>query len=259
MSRWDWYQATLPESSRDEVISALLSQFELSDVRPGRPKNGYSFGAEIARGDKVLSTIWWGGNPGCHVTGTGESAPKVAEAIREVAPAHRVTRCDVCKDWVEEGLFDRLSEELTEYAQSKGVKINQQGDWIRGEARTLYLGSRNSPVQLVVYEKGYQAGGNTDWVRMEVRVRPSKDKKEVVAAWQPGNCWTASRWLVEALEALGFAKLDHRSVGTVRQQSDEERARAALIGQYGRIIQQWAEELGGFEELAVALKEAVEA
>lgn len=259
MSRWDWYQATVPEGSRDAVISALMGRFELSDMKPGRPKNGYSFGVDIARGDRVLATLWWGGNPGCHVTGTGENAPEVAAAVREAAPSHRVTRCDVCKDWVEEGLFDRLAQELSRYAESKGVKINQQGDWVRGEARTLYLGSRNSPVQLVIYEKGYQAGGDPAWVRMEVRVRPSKDKKSVVASWRPGDCWASSRWLVEALGLVGFAKMEPHSVGTVWQKSDEERARAVLIAQYGRTIHEWAEELGGYEELAVVLREAVEA
>ena len=259
MSRWDWYQATLSESCRDAVIGELLARYDLSEVRPGRPKNGYESGADIARGDEVVAKVWWGGNPGLHVIGTGEQAPSVADAIRAVERQHRVTRCDACLDWVETGLFDRMSAGLIAYAEGRGVKINQQGDWVRGESRTLYLGSRSSPVQLVLYEKGYESGGDPAWVRLEARIRPAKDAKSRVASWEPHDCWRASRWVVQALEAIGFEKLQPYSIGTVRKPTDEERARAVLLSQYGAIIQRWAEDVGTYEALGAVLRETLEA
>ncbi|MFO5615250.1 replication initiation factor domain-containing protein, partial [Klebsiella pneumoniae] len=69
------------------------------------------------------------------------------------------TRAHACVAWVEEGPFDSLSAHLIAYAKDNGISINQQGDWARGQARTLYLGSPQSPVRICLYEKGYEQGG----------------------------------------------------------------------------------------------------
>ncbi|MFO5848511.1 hypothetical protein ACLBP5_30415, partial [Klebsiella pneumoniae] len=68
------------------------------------------------------------------------------------------TRTNACVDWVVEGLFDSLSAHLIAYAKDNGISINQQGDWARGQARTLYLGSPQSPGRICLYEKGYGQG-----------------------------------------------------------------------------------------------------
>ena len=256
MARWDWYQATVHGRSVESVRDALLSVFDLADWAPGRPKNGYEQGAEVRRGDSVLAEVWWGGNPGVHVKGTGERAPAVREALELVGP-HLPSRVDACVDWIEAGLFDRLSAELLAYAHAHGIRVNQVGDWSRGQARTLYLGSQQSPSQLVLYEKGYESGGDLDWVRLEVRIRPQRDAKAKVATWEPLDAFRGSRWLCGALEAVGWGELVPHSVGTVRKPSDVDRQRAALLRQYGRILAAWADDCGGWDALGSELAQAL--
>ena len=261
MSRFDWYQATvhgLTEVVLTAVNNALLNVFDLSDFAPSTPLNGYTHGAVIRRGDTVFASIFWGGNRGVNVKGTGENAPQISKALRSLPYRHRVTRVDSCVDWVESGLFDRLASSLIAFALEHDIKINQQGDWERGQARTLYLGAPSSTVRLVLYEKGYESGGDSDWVRLEARVRPRGDHGYLVATWSPDDVFRASRWLVGALECIGWDGLIARSVGTVWRPSDLDRAKLALIRQYRRTLLSWADQVGGWDMLAVELQRECE-
>jgi len=251
MARFDWYQGTIHGADVDEVAGTMLHEFDSCDLKPSTPRNGYTHGAAIIRGDHTLATIWHGGNRGVHVKGTGNDSPAVAEILRQWE--HRVTRVDACTDWYEEGLFDRLAGRLIEYAEPSRVRISQQGDWVRGEGRTLYLGSRTSAGQLVLYEKGYEAGGRLDWVRLESRAYPKGDAGYQVSHWVPGQVYGATRWMAGAMEAIGWEHIEPRSIGTVWKPSDTERARAALVKQYGAILKEWAEEAGGYPELGQEL------
>lgn len=257
MARFDWYRGTVHGMGPDELGACLLGQFDLADLVPGYPKNGYTHGAEVRRGHDVLAWMWWGGNSGICVTGAGEQAVPVAAALRGLGVSHRVTRADACEDWVEPGLFDRLAGQLIGYARENRVRIDQQGDWVRGQARTLYLGAKSSAVQLVLYEKGYQVGGDRDWVRLEVRVRPKGDAGYLVAEWSPGELFGAAPWVVEALERIGWDHLEARVVGTVYRPSDVERARAALLTQYGNILERWAADAGGWDSLGPVISESL--
>jgi len=252
MARWDWYQATVHGLDVGVVVSALQRHHDLSDVVPDRGKNGYTHGAAIRRGEHTLARVWWGGNTGVHVIGTGEDAPAVREVLDGLPTMHpaQPTRVDACEDWKgDPTLFDRLSAALIGYAREHGISINQQGDWVRGEARTLYLGSKHSVTRLVLYEKGYEQGPGADltWVRLEVRVRPAKWARDMVARWAPGEAFGASQWLCEALECIGWDHLQKQACGTVWRPSDEHRARAALVRQYGATLGRWMDEAGGLD------------
>lgn len=251
MEVWDWYQCTLHglgHDAQDVVLSGLHRGLDLVSVFSSSPKNGYLHGAELRRGSEVIATVWWGGNPGVHIKATGAHAREVVPVIRAEWPAHVVTRCDAAVDIVEPGLFDRVSAALLDYAADAGVSINQQGDWHRGRARTLYLGAVSSTVRLVVYEKGYEAGGSLDWVRFEVRVRPKGTAREVVASWWPSAAFGAAPWLTQALERIGWRRMATQSVGTVWRPSDAERSRMALARQYGAVLSSWIEDAGGLDE-----------
>lgn len=262
MARFDWYQATVYGPSPETMVENLRTHFDLSSVYPGRAKNGYLRGADIKRGESTLARVWWGGNPGVHVIGSGSDASGVAAVLDigrrvggwEVLP----TRVDSCIDWVQELLFSGLASQLIQYALDNGISINQQGDWERSKARTLYLGSRSSTVQLVLYEKGYESGGDLNWVRLEVRVYPKPHARVRVAAWGPDEVFNAAPWLVKALSSIGFEGLKAASVGTVWRPSDDERARLMLIRQYGRIMKAWSDEVGGWQEFGRAVGDAVE-
>lgn len=251
---WDWYQGTIRGASHQEVSDALYRGFDLADLAPSTPRNGYEHGAEVRRGEHTLATIWWGGNPGIHVKGTGSDSPQVASVVRQWE--HRVSRADSRLDLIEEGLFDRYSSILLSYAVANRIKINQQGDWARGKARTFYLGSQQSPVQLCVYEKGYESCGDLNWVRLEVRLRPKGKAGYRVASWLPEDAFQGATWLVEALKLIGWEHLLAQGIGTVWKPSDAERSRRQLCKQYAATLKAWKDEVGGtWEALGEAFNE----
>ncbi|PXB46998.1 hypothetical protein C0056_18400 [Pseudomonas aeruginosa] len=58
---------------------------------------------------------------------------------------------------------------------------------------------------------------------------------------------------------IGWDDLHARaSIGTVWRRSDDERARAALLRQYGAIIESWATEQGGWDGFGTVLRQALE-
>lgn len=257
-AKFDWYQGTFFGQDQDEVVRFLERKFDLSEVKLCKPKNGYERGVEFLRGADRLAQVWWAGNPGVHVIATGDKSPEAAQHMRELG-AHRITRLDACIDFISPGLFDVLTDGLRAYAREHGIQINMQGDWERGKARTLYVGSQQSAVQLVVYEKGYESGGDLNWVRVEVRVRPKgRENGEKVSTWTPDDAFQASRWLCEALEAQGWASLTPKSIGTVWKPSDDERARRTMLKQYGAILARWAEETGGWAQIGSSMVDKLE-
>lgn len=260
MTRFDWYQATVyaPDPSYAGLIDHLMRVWELVDFAPDKGMHGYTHGAKISRGSHTLCRLWWGGNPGVNITATSEDAPALAEALRTCGIEYHVTRVDACADWIEEGCFDSLSSHLIAFAENQGITINQQGDWVRGQSRTLYLGSPQSPVRICLYEKGYEQGGDApkDWTRLEVRLKPKGAHRNAVASWKPSEVF-CSGWVADALAVLGWHDLEKRSVGTVWRQSDAERTRAALLAQYGPALALWAQEAGSWEDLGTLLGQAV--
>lgn len=256
MAKWDWYEATFHQHGPEKIIDAIRAAEPFAVMVPCHAKHGYRAGVQFKHGQDLVAEVWWEGNPGVHVKASSSRAHWLAQVIRPLG-AHNVTRCDACEDWIEAGLFDRLTEPLLAYAVQHGIEINQQGDWERGQARTLYLGSTKSAVRLVIYEKGYESGGDPNWVRMEVRIRPKGMARGVVAGWEPGEAFGAARWLVEALSVLGWDHLQAQSVGTVYRPSDAERARLVVAKQYGRIIAQWAADCRSVEEFAGELLQLV--
>lgn len=260
MARWDWYQSTVTvqDPQQSGLVDVLLKAWPLSDWAPGKNLNGYTNGGVIKRGDRILCHLCWGGQSGVNCKTTSDESPVLAQALRDFGKPHLPTRVDSCVDWQEEGLFDSLSAALIQFAQDNRLAINQQGDWVRGEARTLYLGSKDSPVRLVMYEKGYEQGGDApkDWVRLEVRVRPKREHRSAVAMWDAEHAFCAA-WVPDALQCLGWDHLSKRSVGTVWKRSDAERARYALLKQYGAIMDQWATEVGSWEALGPVMHSAI--
>lgn len=251
MCRWDWYQTTLSISDPQEsgLIGLFLKTWDLSDYVPAGNRNGYTRGGAIVRGSERLCTLLWGGNPGVNVTSTSEHAPALARALSEAFPLHHSpTRVDACVDWVEQGLFDEIARKLIRFSTDNRLAINQQGDWVRGQARTLYIGSKSSPVRLVLYEKGYEQGGDAprEWVRLEVRVRPKREHRAQVARWEPIDAF-GSAWVPDAMTHLGWDDLERHSVGTVWRQSDDERAFAYLCKQYGNLFKRLRATHGSYE------------
>jgi hypothetical protein len=265
-AKFDWYQTTVMVQNPQEsgLVDHLLKAWEFTDWAPAKNLNGYLYGGAIVRGDRVLCHLCWGGEGnqglGVNCKTTSDESPVLAKALSTFPAMHLPTRIDSAVDWRESGLFDSLSNHLIEYAKANRIKIDQQGDWARGESRTLYIGSKCSPVRLVLYEKGYEQGGDAprDWVRLEARIKPNKVHRHRISTWTASEVFCAG-WIPEALEALGWDDLDNRSsVGTVWRKDDTQRARAALLRQYGAIMAAWAEEVGGWSEFGSEVGQTIE-
>lgn len=261
MPKWDYYSCST-DAPVDLVVSALLAGVELSSVRPGRAMHGYANGLELHRGDRVMSRIWWGQNPGVHIQSSGDNAPDVAPVLKASLPGHRCTRVDAAEDWDEPGLYDRMAGEFIRIAKKRGLALDFMGDWERGIARTLYVGTQQSTVQVCLYEKGYEqgCGASLKWVRLEVRVRPEKRPQRVeVGAWDdPQLAFGAAGWLREVLGNLGWEKLKASAIAKPWRASEAERARYAMVRTYGSTLACWAQEAGGWDKLGDVIKAASE-
>ena len=261
--RWDWYQGTVFGGAPGVVIDQVARGYgDLVTIEPATPRNGYLRGCQLMRGEQLVE-VWYEGNPGTHFKASGSRSPEFARIVRTVVDDWRwefsPSRVDACIDWIEPGLFDELAHLALAFAVERGIKINQQGDWQRGQARSLYLGARESVVQLVIYEKGYEAGGDVNWVRFEVRVRPKGEARLEVGRWAPSMALAACAWLADLVEALGLGARIAQAVGTVWRPSDAARARRALVKQYGGILGAWAQEAGSWAAVGVELGCAVAA
>lgn len=261
MAKFDWYQTTVRTENPQEsgLVDAILKAYPLTDYAPCSGQNGYHYGGQFVRGSSVVCRLSWGGQPGVNVMATSDNSPALVEALRELRIAHTPTRIDSAIDWEEEGLFESLSGGLIAFAMDNRLSITQVGDWVRGEARTLYVGSKDSVVRLVLYEKGYEQGclHRKHWVRMEARIRPKGAARQHAMTFDPMDVY-ACGWLPDALTAIAFEHgLSKRAIGTLFRKSDVERSRAALAKQYGGVLQDWADEVGGWASLGLLLGDLV--
>lgn len=256
MAKFDWWQGTIRGANADRICVQLADQVGLADIAPATPRNGYERGARIVRGDHTHAEVWWGGNPGVHVKLTGEHAAEHADWLR--GQGAEPSRVDACEDFQQVGLADELFHKATAYALTHNIKLSHQGDWARNHGRTLYLGARSSTAQLVIYEKGHQLGADPNWVRVEARLYPKRRSRSDLARLSADKCMGASPWIGKLLELWGWENLQSLRLGTVWRPSDTERARAALLRQYGRIIRSWADDVGGWERLGPAMIDAIE-
>lgn len=264
MAKWDQHNTTWHDVDAVEICSKLEALEPFAMVLPDRPKHGYQTGVVFSAGGEAIARVWWGGNPGVHVTLHNENAHRLAPLLRGLEGHRELTRADACEDFIEAGGFDRMAGYWMAFAKARGLKINQQGDWVRGIGRTLYVGSRSSPVMLRIYEKGHKEGGNPDWYRLEVEIKPKGAARVAAAYWEAGQAFNCSGWLVAGLEGLGWDHLKAQAIGTVYRPSDEDRARRWLVKQGHGVISRWIDEAGSveafhteFQQLALEIADAV--
>jgi hypothetical protein len=242
--RFDWYECTVDQSA-DEFIASLIDGLD-GTFKPGRGRQGYAHGCSIERDDRKLCEVWWGGDTQkdtAHAFASSDTAPAFAEFMRKLYPVHAVTRCDICSDWDEQGLYERLHRLGVELADRYNLKYRPVEEKRRGVSlgRTLYIGSLSSPHFMRVYEKGLEQAAkgvqaSPHWVRVESVIKPAKKPQRLaVASLQPlelvgvspfgRDYW--SRLL--GFEAEAF-ELHHSMPG------DVDRALDVLCRQYGKVL-----------------------
>ena len=257
--RWDWHSATYPTTA-DEALAVISRGVDLASVEPSRGLHSYAYGAEVKRGPRTLCRAFWGGVNGddVHVQASGEGTPAIVALMRSRWPEHRVSRADACQDWSHSKAWRWVSKTAIAVAEQFGVATSTVGDWINAEAgRTLYLGSKTSRVQVRVYEKGKQLGVDPNWVRLEVQVRPSGDGKSALCRADPEQLMQTARWTAEIARRVGVPELEKVKVRDAWTPSDDDRALAFCVHQYGGVLQRKAAELGGWEDLGRYLRDAV--
>lgn len=266
--RFDWYAATIREDV--SVLLPTLADRLGGEVLLGKPKNGYAMGHYIRRDDSTIATVFSGGRNGNpHAFASGDDSPEFAEAVRELWPnEHHVTRMDACIDFDGPGTWDRLYAIVDGLAIERRLSISQAGDWRRVDepdhsGRTYYIGSQKSAVFLRLYEKGKQlrglaidggAGISPDLVRLEVVVRPDGPARVRAASGAPVEAFGYSDWSKELLRLVEGTDVDRVHIKE-RRESDHERAMHWLIRQYGEHLNTEAENVGGWENLGVALRD----
>lgn len=247
---FDWYQVTFPDMEDPEnLINKALSYFELSSVEVSRPRQKqYLRAFDLIRGSSEILHVCWGGcNQGVHLLSTGAVSHDVEKWLRqEWQGEYSVTRADVRVDTIAEGAFNYLYECCKDLSNLMDIKRDQRGDWdVEGSpsGRTYYLGGKTSSVQLRLYEKGKKEGGNKNWVRLELEVRPSKRAgKQKAASYSPRDFWNAARWsslLYVAVVKKG-ENASSSTLGTVWRASDHERALIHMVKQYRGALQDLA-------------------
>lgn len=248
-AKWDWYQSTVwLKDPHAGLVQALLAAWPLSDWCAAAPLNRvYQYGGVIRRGSQELCRLSWGGQPGINCKTSSSDSGALCAALRGFD--HSPTRLDACLDWTEEGLFDSLSNALRQFGLKRRIKLGFAGDWERNEGRTLYLGGKQSIVQICLYEKGAEqrakgvAGAPLDWVRLEVRVGNMKRKqRDRIAHWDHASNVFSVGWMPEACAAIGLEALETISLGTSYSKSTDERAFLALLNQYGPLLKRLAGE-----------------
>lgn len=248
--RFDYYTASI-DAKPDHVIGLIASKIDLSDIEPASPKNGFERAYNIVRGGDVHARIQYGGpsvGNRVWVSASGDRSPEFAAMVREEYPDHLLLRADVAIDYCESGAWDSLSALALETADSFGIKVKHLGDFHRQEdGRTLYIGSRQSPVMHRLYEKGKAENTNPDWVRAELELKPKTvSSRAIYAKCDPEQMWFASKWSQHFLTTLtGAVGIQPAPPGTVRAKTDRERALEHLAKQYGRILGVELERLGG--------------
>lgn len=266
---FDWYAAGVVDSP-DYILGHLSRAFDLSDVQRVKPRNGYADAAKIVRGSTTLCEALWGGNTGGRVLilGTGANASPVASLIRSEWPDHHLVRADIAEDYDEPDAFEALSALLLNIADKHRLKVTHYGDWHRGEnGRTLYVGSRQSPVMARLYEKGaeqrvkgYAPAASMDWVRLEIEVKPKRaDARKHLATLQPDDFMACSAWTRElALCLFNSDLVPITGLGTIKRMSDDERALAALVKQYGGLLGRLNDEHGSWDAVGRLLGRLVD-
>lgn len=261
MAGFDWYQATIRHPV-DDVLEALGSSSDRFYLSHGRGHHGYAHSSVLDGSDGFRATVWHGGTHEYpHVVLSGESAQSGAELIRASFPEHFVTRIDAREDFGDPGAFDRILPEMLEVARGHRVKVDTRGDHLLTQiGRTVYLGSPSSACRQRLYDKAAElrakfaadpvrlAGVPPHLARLEAQVRPqTREAKEAFATIEPMAVMGSSPWLREVWKRVAGLDLEPVQVGKPWRQSDDDRAYAYMLAQYGGLLRRIHGDLGSWD------------
>jgi hypothetical protein len=238
--KFDWYQASVPDVPPEVVMQALSSSEYYGEWVESKASKGYDIGAHFVIGDQVKYRLKHGGQNaefGANVTASGGDAPKLAEVLRQAFPRHRVSRVDSCEDYHHADAYPYLRGIGLRIAKQFNVDVREITKPLpeSDDGCTLYIGSEKSAISGRIYEKAKQLGVGTEWVRVELQVRPQKRVKDVVAMLSPEQVWGLGKWTKALAVELGQTDLQRIDV-QIYQPSDDDRAYRHMLKQYGNML-----------------------
>jgi hypothetical protein len=263
VARFDWYQATVGAPVND-VRACLAAMVDRPFWEPQkRGTQGYGFADHLQGPDGTAARLWWGGThvfP--HVVLSGGDAHQGAMLLRQAFPeVQAVTRADVCIDYAEEGAYDRLQAAALVVAGADKIKVNTAGDHLLTmQGRTLYLGAPTSHTRLRLYDKAAQLRGQfaqdpvklatvpDHLARFEAQVRPQTPMAKYNASKaEPLSLMGSAKWLRKLMGMVAGMEIEPFQAGKVWRQSDDDRAYAALLAQYGGLLSRVRDDLGSWD------------
>jgi hypothetical protein len=178
----------------------------------------------------------------------------VSELLRSKLPEHFVTRADACIDYAEPGAYDRLQDLALGVARERSIKVGTAGDHlVTLKGRTLYLGAPSSHTRLRLYDKAEElrekftndhhrlATVPEHLARLECQVRPqTREAKAEASKLDPVSLMGSAAWMRQLMRVVGGLELVPFQAGKVWRQSDDDRAYAAILAQYGGLLRRMA-------------------
>lgn len=245
-SHLDWFAATIqtPATYLLQALDQALPECDRRDLKRGR--NGFTYGVEYVEREteeRIVHVDHGGQNPMPHLSASGKHATRARAVLAAAGLVARVTRVDSALDFHGATVFDDLVQLILQRRAAPTFRgtlpaINQQGDWIHSQARTLYLGRRQSRVMIRLYEKTAEQLAHgavdvpSDWVRLELEYKPDGDERFTAATLDSDEIWGASGWTRDLWAALHEGELLAELWREVPEPSTLARATSALLRQY---------------------------
>lgn len=264
MARFDWYEATVrtePHALRDALLQHLPGEPSIEHL--DRVPHGYGGGWLLQAEGETVARVWAGGTHAFpHVVFSGDDAHAGAEFLRTRYPGqHMPSRIDACEDFAEPGSYDVLQTLALGLAAERKLKIDTRGDHLlTKEGRTLMVGSTKSHAMLRLYDKAAELRAKfardpvkleavpSTLARLELQIRPKgNDARERAAVVSPIEAFGAANWSRELMKRVSGLEIEPCPMGKVWRQSDDDRALAGLLAQYGARLRRMRDDLGSWD------------
>lgn len=259
---FDWFAVGVEFSSLNHFKSTVEAYHQNVDYQQIQARNGYETALKVSCTGMVFTASFGGPNVGSRMllqASGAEAEPFRAWFLRLVDTRGKresldpvLIRADVAIDFDEPGVFDALTRILESVAKSNRLKKSCLGDWIAPndpKGRTLYVGSRQSPVMVRLYEKGKTLlEVRPDLARLELEIKPKKlaPRREYVTL-EARDLVFCNAWSTDLYTRISGAEPWSYPCppGTVHRETDHERAFAHLVKQYRDTIKTELDNLGG--------------
>lgn len=211
----DWLTVTfmhslVPHELLFTLVFKIVARYsrDRADFIPGGARNLFRNRLSVMLGKEEVLTYAYGGNDGWAMIEIKGGFCALADdrlwrLMRWFVHRYRarITRIDIAADFFRREADPRKLQKIYRAMPEKVIEC-KSGKWPRlgvddrGKGMSLYIGTRESPREICVYEKGIKEGSeNPDWVRVEVRFRREKRCEIALDVLEPENWWGIVRGL----------------------------------------------------------------